>query len=193
MKSDSYFFNCSQQYLDSVFPRLHDEIIEVIHSLPKRLTQAEINTDLFWILTARGWAYDSRPSGVSLRPPDDLGIKDVSLEQLGSLNQRQLCLTSTTIEARWHSDFGKLFGNALVQVEVQFGKVESMFKDFCGFKIAWYERRLSLGVEIVMSDPAGYFAHRKNATSGMAYFDIAKKTLPAIGLGCPIWLIGVAE
>ena len=26
-----------------------------------------------------------------------------------------------------------------------------------------------------------------------AYFDIAKRTLPAIGLDCPIWLIGVKE
>ena len=102
MKSDSYFFNCSQQYLDSVFHMLHGEIIEVIRSLPKRMTQAEINADLFWALTSRGWSYDSRPSGVSSRPPDDLGIKDVSLENQRLLNQRHLCVTSTTIEAGWH-------------------------------------------------------------------------------------------
>jgi len=27
----------------------------------------------------------------------------------------------------------------------------------------------------------------------MAYFDIAKNTLPAIGLECPVWLIGLKE
>ncbi len=96
-------------------------------------------------------------------------------------------------EARWHADFAKVFDGKLVQVEAQFGKVESMFKDFCGFKIAWQERRLALGIEIVMSDPGKYFAHRKGATSGMAYFHIAKKTLPAIGLDCPIWLVGVKD
>jgi len=32
----------------------------------------------------------------------------------------------------------------LVQIEAQFGTVESMFKDFCGFRIAYYERRLAL-------------------------------------------------
>lgn len=53
------------------------------------------------------------------------------------------------------------------------------------------ERRLALGIEIVMSDPGHYFSQRKNAISGMAYFNIAKTTLPAIGLGCPIWLVGI--
>lgn len=86
-----------------------------------------------------------------------------------------------------------MYPSGLVQLEVQFGKVESMFKDFCGFRIAYFERRLALGIEIVMSEPSKYFAHRKGAVSGMAYFDIAKRTLPAIGLDCPIWLIGLKE
>ena len=68
-----------------------------------------------------------------------------------------------------------------------------MFKDFCGFRIAYAERRLALGVEIVLTDPPEYFAHRKNAVSGMASFDIAKNTLTSIGLDCPIWLIGIGE
>lgn len=68
-----------------------------------------------------------------------------------------------------------------------------MFKDFCGFRIAYYEKRLALGIEIVMSEPNKYFEHRKSAITGIAYFDIAAKTLPAIGLDCPIWLIGIEE
>ncbi len=68
-----------------------------------------------------------------------------------------------------------------------------MFKDFCGFKIAYYERRLALGIEIVMSAPNKYFSHRKRAMGGMAYFDIAKTILPSIGLNCPIWLVGIRE
>ena len=92
---------------------------------------------------------------------------------------------------RWHADFGKSFNGKLVQVEAQFGKVEAMFKDFCGFRMAYAERRLALGIEIVMADPRGYFAHRKNAVSGMASFNIAKGTLNTIGLDCPIWLVGI--
>jgi len=68
-----------------------------------------------------------------------------------------------------------------------------MFKYFCGFKIAHFERRLSLGIEIVIFQHNKYFEHRKNSVTGMAYFDIAKKTLPAIGLDCPIWLIGIKD
>ena len=64
---------------------------------------------------------------------------------------RDQCLTSTTLNTKWHSDFARSFGSKLVQVEAQFGKVEAMFKDFCGFRIAYAERRLVLGIEIVLS------------------------------------------
>ena len=156
---------------------MHGEIQEVISRLPKRFTQAEINQDLFWLLTSLGWSFDTLPVGLEEHPPSDLAIDGVILKAIKETNKRDLCITSTTIEARWHADFAKIFVGKLVQVEAQFGKVESMFKDFCGFKIAWQERRLALGIEIVMCDPGKYFAHRKGATSGMAYFDIAKKTL----------------
>jgi hypothetical protein len=66
-----------------------------------------------------------------------------------------------------------------------------MFKDFCGFRIAFAERRLALGIEIVLLEPIKYFAHRKASIGGMASFDVARETLTTIGLECPIWLIGV--
>jgi hypothetical protein len=114
-------------------------------------------------------------------------------EEIKRKNVRDLCQTSTTLETRWHSGFAKAFGSELVQIEAQFGKVEGMFKDFCGFRIAYAERRLTLGIEIVLSDLNSYFAHRRNAIRGMASFDIAKNTLNTIGLDCPIWLVGIGE
>ncbi|MDP6583023.1 MAG: hypothetical protein QF535_00100, partial [Anaerolineales bacterium] len=108
-------------------------------------------------------------------------------------NNRTLCLSSTTLNTNWRADFAKSFNNKLVQIEIEFGTVESMFKDFCGFQIAHYEHRLALGIEIVLSHPNQYFSHRKNAISGMAYWETAKNTLLAIGLECPIWLIGITE
>jgi len=191
MRSESYFYNCSRQYLNSINSVLYDEVLSAVSQLPKRRTQAELNTDLFWLLSSKGWSYDSTPTGVNNTPPKNLPIEEASLKDIKKNNVRDNCLTSTTLEAKWHSDFAKLFVDKLVQLEVQFGKVESMFKDFCGFKIAQHERRLELGIEIVMSEPAEYFSHRKSAISGMAYFDIAKSTLPAIGFDCPIWLIGI--
>jgi len=56
-----YYHNCSRQYLDSISPALYDETVAVLAKLPKRSTQAEINKDLFWILTIHGWSYDSTP------------------------------------------------------------------------------------------------------------------------------------
>jgi hypothetical protein len=193
MGFEIYFSNCSKQYIDSISPTLYSEIQELISKLPKRQTQAEINKDLFWLLTSKGWSFDTLPSELGEAPPENLSIGGVTLKDIKGNNNRELCITSTTIKARWHSDFAKIFEGKLVQIEAQFGKVESMFKDFCGFKIAWHERRLSLGIEIVMCNPGKYFSHRKASTSGMAYFEIAKKTLPAIGLDCPIWLVGIRE
>ena len=68
-----------------------------------------------------------------------------------------------------------------------------MFKDFFRFRMAYAERKLALGIEIVLSNPTSYFAHRKNAIGGMASFDIAKNTFTTIGLDCPIWLIGIGN
>jgi len=192
MNPQFYFYNCSPEYIDSIDPALHDQAIKVISLLPKRQTQSEINSDLFWHLTLNGWFYDTVPTGSKDSQPDGLGA-ELSLQDIKSRNKRNLCLTSSTLDTRWHADFAKSFGSKLVQIEAQFGKVEAMFKDFCGFRIAYAERRLALGIEIVLSDPNSYFAHRKQAIGGMASFDVAKNTLTTIGLDCPIWLIGIEE
>ncbi|NLH46529.1 MAG: hypothetical protein GX451_10475 [Acholeplasmataceae bacterium] len=180
MMIQHYFYNCSQDHINRIDRNLFSDIVNTIQTLEKREKQSEINEDILISLAKQGWSFDTVPSSRSV---------------LKRSNNRRLCLTSFTLEANWHSDFAKVFNQdsnqELVQLEVQFGKVESMFKDFCGFKIAYFERRLALGIELVMNDPNKYFANRKKSVSGMAYFDIAKQTLPAIGLNCPIWLIGI--
>jgi len=193
MKCKSYFYNCSKEYVSSIDRELVKELTDVIKRLPKRTHQTDINKDFFWILTEKGWSYDSTPKGLPNQPPSGLVKGATSLSTIKSNNNRNLCVTSTTLGARWCADFTKAYSGRLVQIEVQFGTVESMFKDFCGFKIGSFERRVSLGIEIVLCTPNKYFAHRKAAIAGMAYFDIAKNTLPAIGLNCPIWLIGIEE
>ena len=193
MKCENYFYNCSKEYIDSIEDDLFSSILFTIERLPKRNTQSEINHDLFWLLTYSGWSYDSTPSGLLNSPISDLCLNNIDKEIIKSRNNRNICITSTNLNANWHTDFAKAFDNKLVQIEAQFGKVESMFKDFCGFRISYYERRIVLGIEIVMYEPNKYFSHRKNSVTGMAYFDIAKQTLPIIGLECPIWLIGIKE
>ncbi len=188
----SYFYNCSPEYIESIHPDLANEVRSIIRMLPKRETQSQINEDLFWLFTHKGWCYDTVPAGTAPECPFELDIKE-SMEVIKDRNLRDLCLTSSALDTRWRSDFAKRYGNNLVQVEAQFGEVEAMFKDFCGFRIAYAERRLALGIEIVLVDPPRYFAHMKNAVSDMASFDIAKSTLATIGLDSPIWLVGVED
>jgi hypothetical protein len=192
MNPQSYHYKCSPEYINSIDPDLSNQIITTIKQLPKRQKQSEINSDLFWLLTSNGWNYDTVLQGTGDIPPTELNVC-ASLDEIRKTNDRKLCLTSTTLDTRWHSDFAKSFASKLVQIEAQFGKVEAMFKDFCGFRIAYAERRFALGIEIVLSEPNEYFAHRKSAVGGMASFDIAKSTLNTIGLDCPIWLLGIGE
>jgi len=192
MKLRFYYYNCSPEYIQAIDPGIYDQIISIIGRIPKRQTQSEINTDLFWLFSSERWNYDTVPPGIAESSIEVSNINQ-SLDEIKKSNNRNLCLTSTTLDTRWHADFAKSFDSKLVQIETQFGKVEAMFKDFCGFRIAYAERRLDLGIVIVLSDPPAYFAHRKNAVSGMANFDIAKNTLTTIGLDCPIWLIGIDE
>ncbi len=188
----SYYYNCSPEYIKSIHPDLPTEVRSIIRMLPKRETRSQINEDLFWLFTHKGWCYDTIPAKTNPECPFELDIME-SLDVIRDRNLGELCLRSSRLDTRWHSDYAKRYGSNLVHVEAQFSKVEAMFKDFCGFRIAYAERRLALGIQIVMVDPPGYFAHRKNAVSGMASFDVAKSTLATIGLDSPIWLVGVEE
>ena len=192
MKLKFYYYSCSPEYVQKIDIGLYDQIISIISRIPKRPTQSEIYADLFWLFASEGWNYDNVPSGAA---DGSTAVGDInqSLDDIKKNNNRNLCLTSTTLDTRWHAYFAKSFNSKLVQIEAQFGKVEAMFKNFCGFRIAYAERRLDLGIVIVLSDPPAYFAHRKHEINGIASFDIAKNTLTTIGLDCPIWLIGIDE
>ena len=145
---------------------------------------------LFWLFTHKGWCYDTIPAESNPECPFELDIME-SLEVVRDRNLRELCLTSSTLETRWHADFAKRYGNHLVQVETQFGQAESMFKDFCGFRIAHAEGRLALGIEIVLDDPPRHLADHHHTMGKLATFEMAKETLTTIGLDSPIWLLGI--
>ncbi len=136
MNLESYYYNCSPEYIKSIDVGLHGEIASAITLLPKRQKQSEINADLFWLLTSKDWYYDTVPTGWSKKPPVEFEVTRF-LQEIRGWNTRSLCQTSTTLNTKWHADFAKTYGSRLVQVEAQFGKVEAMFKDFCGFRIAY--------------------------------------------------------
>jgi hypothetical protein len=106
MKLESYYYNCSPEYINTIDPGLHAEIAAIIDLLPKRQKQTEINTDLFWLMTNKDWYYDTVPQGYSRKPPDEFGIAR-SLQEIREWNDRRLCTTSITLDTRWHADFAK--------------------------------------------------------------------------------------
>ena len=123
MKLEFYYYNCSPEYINTIDPDLHAEIVAIINLLPKRQKQSEINADLFWLLTNKNWYYDTVPQGYSRKPQEEFQIQR-SLQEIREWNDRSLCTTSSTLDTRWHADFAKTFdGLKLVQIEAQFGKV----------------------------------------------------------------------
>lgn len=190
MKFKSFHYNCTAEQIETIDPHLPNEVRAIIRMLPRRGSAALIKEDLFWLFTHKGWCYDTIPAESNPECPFELDIME-SLELVRDRNLRELCLTSSTLETRWHADFAKRYGRRLVQVETQFGQAEAMFKDFCGFRIAHAEGRLALGIEIVLVDPPRHVAQRQEPMDNLASFDIAKKTLTTIGLASPIWLLGI--
>lgn len=134
MQSNHYFYNCSEEYVQSIDSGLYGEITGIISELPKLSTQSEVNQNLFLQLTSTGWSFDSSPPGIDDVDFSYAGLNGIDLPSLKKRNNRSLTVTSSTLGADWHSDFAKSFNGQLVQSEVQFGKVKSKFKDFCGFR-----------------------------------------------------------
>lgn len=193
MRHVEYFYKCSPEYIDAIDPSLRDGLIDVVSTLRKRETQLELNQDLAWLLGLSGWSFACFPQSMPETPPPDLGMASVDRHLLEARRDRTACLASTILEHRWVIDFCKTFARNRVYLEVQFGKKEAVLMDFCKLRIAYYEKHLSLGIEMVLVDPTGFFAHRRAAVSGMARFSVAKEILPIIGLECPIWLIGLSD
>ena len=190
MDFKSFHYNCTAEYIEAIDAHLQDEVGAIIRMLPRREAFALVKEDLFWLFTHKGWCYDTIPAESNPECPFELDIME-SLEVVRDRNLRELCLTSSTLETRWHADFAKRYGNHLVQVETQFGQAESMFKDFCGFRIAHAEGRLALGIEIVLDDPPRHLADHHHTMGKLATFEMAKETLTTIGLDSPIWLLGI--
>ena len=75
MKSENYYYNCSPEYIRSIDPGLPGEVESIIHLLLRREKRSEINSDLFWLFTSKGWCYDSIPTGYSHECPASFDIR----------------------------------------------------------------------------------------------------------------------
>ena len=87
MEFESYFYNCSEQYIQGISSDLTEEMRDVLMRLPKRDKQAEINQDLWWLLTSRSWSFDSCPPKLPDQPPELLGIQNLTKPEALRQNQ----------------------------------------------------------------------------------------------------------
>ena len=88
MKFESYFHNFSEKYLYSISQTLYEEVVSVVSKLPKRNTQSQINNDLFWLFTDKGWTFDTL-AGISEAPPSELLVNQKRKEFLKKNNNRK--------------------------------------------------------------------------------------------------------
>ena len=65
------------------------------------------------------------------------------------------------------------FQKDLVFVEVQFGNIATLYRDFYKFQYGHHKWLLSLGVLIVPDKPLTFFPDRASSISNMAEFDLA--------------------
>jgi hypothetical protein len=190
---ENEFYRCSDEYVDKIDPSIRSDIEAIIEKLPKRKYQNDINSDFVWLFGKRGWSFSSFPNSFPFDPPSDLNIDELDKTSLSKLKIKEECLITSNLKLGWYADFGKSFGSKRVLIEVQFGKIEAAFRDFCRFAITYHERRLDLGILIVMHDPKTYFSEEGSRVSGMAEFETIRKAMWAVDLDCPIWLIGLKE
>lgn len=190
MDFKSFYHKCSPDYLNSIDPDLENHISRIIKLIPKRNNEDAILADFFWLLASNSWCFHSPPPSLSLTPPKDLNLS-ASFNDIEKSNDPDLCVTSKKIETDTQSDYAKLWGSQLVQLEIQFATMEEATKDFTKFRIAFAEKRIGLGIEIVLENPDLFLSDKKTGENTQAHFDEVKKMLSMLDLDCPIWLIGI--
>ncbi|WP_319526190.1 hypothetical protein [uncultured Desulfosarcina sp.] len=175
MESQQQYFKCSPSYIDSIDSSLMPEIQEAVKRLPERKRAEETAIDLFWLLAGKGWSFSRVPRGISDRAPNELEIED-TIDAIKDRNNSDLCISFANLDRGPKSDFAKSYGERrLVQIGYEIDNTEIMAQDFSKFRIAFAEKRLVLGIEMV----------------GISKLELSKDMLVALDLDCPIWIIGL--
>ena len=89
------------------------------------------------------------------------------------------------------SDFAKEFVDKTVKMGVAFGKPDKILQDFIKLRISYAEKRMALGIELVVKDKTIFSFSEENNSEPPVLFDSAINTLVMLDIECPIWLIGI--
>ena len=149
-----HYYKCSPEYLASINPNIEPDIQKVLEALKIKNDPKNFTSDLYLILSSHAWSHSGAPT---------------------KSNTPDLCRTSSNPELETTAGFAKMFDNRLIQLEVQSGQLYEIASDVAKFRIAFAEKRISAGIEIIIGSE----------------LEQAVDMLVKLDLDCPVWLIGV--
>ena len=190
MNYSFHYYNCSPDYISTIDSNLISNLTEILKKLPKRKHYSETAVDLFWQITSAGWFYSKIPSNIKDHSPKDLNLS-LTLDEIKKLHNEEMCKTSQNLPTHTTSDFAKKLNNKTVKMGVQFGSLEKLSQDFIKYRISYVEKRLDLGIELVIKDKTIFSLDEDNDSESPVLFNTATNTLVMLGLECPICLIGI--
>lgn len=168
-----YYYKCSPEFLNSINTKIEKEINQVLNKLNDKKASKSLFDDFFLILLSKGWAF-SQIHAEKL-------TQSITTDDIIQSNTPEICKISSSIEIETTSDFAKKFGNQLLQLNIQAYDLEEIASDIIKFRIAFAEKRIQAGIEIII----------QNDNEADA-FENVKDMLVKLDVDCPVWVIGIA-
>jgi len=181
MDIQSYFYNCSLEYIDSIDPTLSVEIKDLFKKLAVVQDNKVLMANVFWMLASNGWSFSELLESISNDPPSSLTV-NFKLSEIKKNNSFDLCAASLKSDTPKYNDFAKSLDDQIIHLNIAARESEKLTVDFTNFQLAYAEKRIPLGIELVpiqSSDPDG------------ACFDLGVELISMLKFDCPIWLIGL--
>jgi len=181
MNIQSYFYNCSWEYIDSIDPTFSSQIKDLFKKMPEAQDDKALISNVFWILASNGWSFRELPESISNVPPSGLKV-NFELSEIKKQNNFDLCSASLKPDTPKYNDFAKSLNDQIIHLNIAVQESEKLTVDFTNFQHAYTEKRIPFGIELVpmqSPDPDG------------ACFDLGVELLSMLKFECPIWLIGL--
>ena len=181
MNIQSYFYNCSWEYIDSIEPAFSSQIKDLFKKMPEAQDDNVLISNVFWMLASNGWSFSELPESISNDPPSGLKV-NFKLPEIKKKNSFDLCAASLKPDTPKYNDFAKSLNDQIIHLNVAVHESEKLTVDFTNFQLAYAEKRIPFGIELVpmqSPDPDG------------ACFDLGVELLSMLKFDCPIWLIGL--
>ena len=181
MDIQSYFYNCSLEYIDSIDPTFSIELKDLFKKLAEAQDDKVLLANVFWMLASNGWSFSESSESISNYPPSGLKV-NFKLSEIKKQNSFDLCAASLKSDTPKYNDFAKTLNDQIIHLNIAARESEKLTVDFTNFQLAYAEKIIPLGIELVpmhSSDPDG------------ACFDLGVELLSMLKFDCPTWLIGL--